>query len=184
VIASLVPVVAISPILLYIGMLMGAQAFQESPKVHAPAIVLALMPNLAAWGKLMIDNSLTAAGTSAAQVGLDKLSQTGVLYHGLQVLGGGAILSGLVLAAIGSFIIDRAFVKAGSFAVVGAVLTFFGFMHGEAIGIGESPVVALSYLMVGGSLFACARFSGVEAVVTVEHHEPEAPLAAAAAGGE
>src|SRR5262249_40533311 len=43
---SLVPVVAISPILLYIGMLIGAQAFQESPKNHAPAIVLALVPHL------------------------------------------------------------------------------------------------------------------------------------------
>ncbi len=32
---SLIPVVAISPILLYIGMLIGAQAFQETPKSHA-----------------------------------------------------------------------------------------------------------------------------------------------------
>ena len=40
---SLIPVVAISPILLYIGMLIGAQAFQETPKSHAPAIVLALV---------------------------------------------------------------------------------------------------------------------------------------------
>ena len=31
-VSSLIPVVAISPILLYIGMLIGAQAFQESPK--------------------------------------------------------------------------------------------------------------------------------------------------------
>src|SRR5512138_2983184 len=46
VMVSLVPVVAISPILLYIGMLIGAQAFQETPKSHAPAIVLALMPHL------------------------------------------------------------------------------------------------------------------------------------------
>ena len=43
-IVSLVPVVAISPILLYIGMLIGSQAFQETPKSHAPAIVLALIP--------------------------------------------------------------------------------------------------------------------------------------------
>ena len=41
-ISSRIPVVAISPILLYIGMLIGAQAFQESPKSHAPAVVLAL----------------------------------------------------------------------------------------------------------------------------------------------
>ena len=45
---SLIPVVAISPILLYIGMLIGAQAFQETPKSHAPAIILALVPHLAA----------------------------------------------------------------------------------------------------------------------------------------
>src|SRR5207344_1793229 len=105
VMVSLVPVVAISPILLYIGMLIGAQSFQETPKSHAPAIILALTPHLAAWGKLQIDNSLGAAGTNVGAIGLDKLAQTGVLYHGLEVLGGGSILSGLVLAAITAFII-------------------------------------------------------------------------------
>src|SRR4029077_13735100 len=65
---ALLPVVAISPILLYIGMLMGSQAFQETPKSHAPAIVLSLMPHIAAWGKLQIDNALAAAGTNAAAV--------------------------------------------------------------------------------------------------------------------
>ena len=111
-ISSLIPVVAISPILLYIGMLIGAQAFQESPKSHAPAVVLALTPHLAAWGKLMIDNALGAAGTTAAAVGLDKLAQVGVLYHGLAIMGGGAILGGLVLGAIGAFVIDGAMRKA------------------------------------------------------------------------
>src|SRR5438309_1455701 len=62
VMVSLIPVVAISPILLYIGMLIGAQAFQETPKSHAPAIVLALTPHIANWGKLQIDNALGAAG--------------------------------------------------------------------------------------------------------------------------
>jgi hypothetical protein len=37
VMSALIPVIAISPILLYIGMLIGAQAFQETPKAHAPA---------------------------------------------------------------------------------------------------------------------------------------------------
>ena len=47
---ALIPIVAILPILLYIGMLIGSQAFQETPKAHAPAIVLGLAPHLAAWG--------------------------------------------------------------------------------------------------------------------------------------
>src|SRR5450631_3243266 len=92
---ALIPVVAISPILLYIGMLIGSQAFQETPRRHAPAVVIALVPSLAAWGKTQIDGALNAAGTSASAVGFDKLDQTGVLYQGLGVLGGGAILSGL-----------------------------------------------------------------------------------------
>jgi adenine/guanine/hypoxanthine permease len=169
VMAALIPVVAISPILLYIGMLIGSQAFQENPKSHAPAIVLALTPHLAAWGKLQIDNSLGAAGTNAAAVGLDKLGQTGVLYQGLATLGGGAILAGLILGAIGVFIIERQFMKASAFSLAGAVLTFFGFMHGEAIGVGQTPLVALSYLAVSGILLGCAKFASVE--VSMEHDE-------------
>jgi AGZA family xanthine/uracil permease-like MFS transporter len=160
-ISALIPVVAISPILLYIGMLIGAQAFQESPKSHAPAVVLALTPHLAAWGKLMIDNTLSAAGTSAAAIGFDKLAQVGVLYPGLAIMGGGAILGGLVLGAIAACIVDRAFQKAGAFALAGSALTYFGFMHGEAIGMGQSPGVAVSYLAVAAVLFACSRFAAV-----------------------
>jgi AGZA family xanthine/uracil permease-like MFS transporter len=39
------------------------------------------------------------------------------------------------------------------------VLTFFGFMHGESIGFGESPIMALSYLVVSGVLLGCAKFA-------------------------
>jgi AGZA family xanthine/uracil permease-like MFS transporter len=171
VMVALVPVVAISPILLYIGMLIGSQAFQESPKAHAPAIVLSLTPHLAAWGKLQIDNALAAAGTNASAVGLDKLGQNGVLYQGLSVMGGGAILAGLVLGAIAAFVIEREFMKAAGFAGAGAVLTFFGFMHGEAIGIGQSLLVATSYLAVAAFLVGCAKFQGApaSAPIALEH---------------
>jgi AGZA family xanthine/uracil permease-like MFS transporter len=170
VMVSLIPVVAISPILLYIGMLIGAQAFQETPRSHAPAIVLALTPHVAAWGKLQIDNVLAAAGTNAQAVGMDKLMQGGVLYHGMSVLGGGSILGGLILGAIGAFIIDREFVKAAAFALAGSVLTFFGFMHGEAIGVFQTPVVSLSYLGVAGVLFAC-KYAATSPVPS-PHSEP------------
>jgi adenine/guanine/hypoxanthine permease len=154
---AFIPVVAISPILLYIGMLIGAQAFQTTPQKHAPAIVLALTPHLAAWAKLLIDNSLGAAGTSAATVGLDKLGQVGVLYHGLEVMGGGSILTGLVLGAVGVFVIDKKFVEASAFALSGAVLTFFGFMHGESVGLAVTPAVALAYTIVAAFLFGLSR---------------------------
>ncbi len=158
VLLALVPVVAISPILLYIGMLIGAQAFQTTPTSHAPAIVLALTPHLAAWGKTLMDGALGAAGTNAAAVGFDKLIGQGVLYQGLQVMGGGSILTGLVLGAISSLVIDRKFVEASAFALAGAVLTFFGFMHGEAIGLGVTPTVAIAYLMVAAFIYGLSRY--------------------------
>jgi adenine/guanine/hypoxanthine permease len=194
VLLALVPVVAISPILLYIGMLIGAQAFQTTPIKHAPAVVLALTPHLAAWAKLQIDTMLGSTLNAAQAVGglaADKvdavrsaaiaaLPQQGVLYHGLEVMGGGSILSGLVLGAIGVFVIERDFVKASAFALSGAVLTYFGFMHGEAVGIGGglgvTPGVALAYALVAAVFFALAKLG--TASLPVSH--PETPLAAPA----
>jgi AGZA family xanthine/uracil permease-like MFS transporter len=175
VLLALVPVVAISPILLYIGMLIGAQAFQTTPVKHAPAIVLALTPHLAAWAKLQIDTMLGATLSAAQTVGalapdkvgavktaaIASLPQQGVLYHGLEVMGGGSILAGLVLGAIGVFVIERDFGKASAFAFAGAALTYFGFMHGEAVGIGGglgvTPAVALAYAVVAAFLYALSR---------------------------
>lgn len=173
-ISALIPVVAILPILLYIGMLIGSQAFQESPHRHAPAIVLALLPQLAAWGKTQIDNALAAAGTSAEAVGTAKLAQVGVLYHGLQTLGGGATLAGIILGAVTVFIIDRAFEKAAIFALAGAVLTFFGFIHGEVIGIAKAPTVAVAYLSAAAMLWFCARFATFHPPV-LAHPDAAAP---------
>ncbi|HEX4999401.1 MAG TPA: regulator [Terriglobia bacterium] len=161
---ALIPSVAILPILLYIGMLIGSQAFQETPRRHAPAIVLALIPHLANWGLTMINNSLAAAGTvvgalSGEQMAdlVGKMKDNGVLYEGLNVLGGGSILGGLILGAIAVCVIDRNFMKAAGFALAGSIMTFFGFMHGERIGIGETPTVAVSYLIIAVVFAACAK---------------------------
>jgi AGZA family xanthine/uracil permease-like MFS transporter len=180
VLLALVPVVAILPILLYIGMLIGAQAFQTTPVKHAPAIVLALTPHLAAWAKLLIDTGMASITNAAQAVGglspekmaevkavaISSLPQQGVVYHGLEVMGGGSILTGLVLGAIGVFVIERDFVKAAAFALAGAVLTYFGFMHGEAVGVGSglgvTPAVALSYAVVAAGLFAVGKLGATE----------------------
>ena len=161
---ALVPTIAILPILLYIGMLIGSQAFQETPKEHAPAIILGLTPHLAAWGIVVINGALSAAGTAVSALAPEQkealiagMRNEGVLYHGLEVLGGGSILGGLILTAIGVHVIDRQFQKAAAFATAGGILTFFGFMHGERIGIAPDPAIAIGYLLVGGLFLVCAK---------------------------
>ncbi len=167
---AVIPVIAILPILLYIGMLIGSQAFQETPPSHAPAIVLALVPQIAAWGQTQVDGALGAAGTSAEAVGIDKLGQVGVLYRGLEILGGGATLGGIILGSITVFIIEREFNKAAYFALTGTALTYFGLIHSQAIGFGHSPTVAASYLAVAIVLFVCARYAALEPKPSEIHH--------------
>src|SRR6516165_4638941 len=175
VLLALIPVVAIVPILLYIGMLIGAQAFQTSPQSHAPAIILALVPHIAVFSKTMIDGVLGAAGTSAAAVGFDKLAGQGVLYQGISVLGGGSILTGLVLGAIGIFTIERKFVEASAFALAGAVLTFFGFMHGEAVGLAVTPAVAVAYVLVAAFLYGLSRYPAIASDAPPIRHAAAVP---------
>jgi adenine/guanine/hypoxanthine permease len=138
-------------------------------------VVLGLVPHLAAWAKTLIDGALGAAGTNAATVGMDKLGQVGVLYPGLEVLGEGSILSGLILAAIAAFIIDKEWLKASYFAGAGAALTFFGFMHGPAVGIAVTPGVAVAYALVAGFLYACSRQAEIEALLRAKLDRKAAP---------
>ena len=145
--ASLIPVVAISPFLLYIGMLIGAQAFQETPKNHAPAIILAMMPNLAAWGKLQIDNALAQQAPVLARSDSINWDSQGCSITASKY-SAACILGGLMLGAIAAFIIERELVKAAMFAFAASACTFVGLMHGEAIGFAQSLPVAFSYFGV------------------------------------
>jgi adenine/guanine/hypoxanthine permease len=145
---AIVPLVSILPILLYIGLVIGAQAFESTPPRHAPAVILAMLPNIASWAQNQIDGALAAAGTSASQVGFDKLAGHGVIYHGLELFGGGGTLTGLMLGATAAFIIDRRFNRAAIYALGAAVLAYFGVINGTALGFGNSSPVALGYLFV------------------------------------
>jgi AGZA family xanthine/uracil permease-like MFS transporter len=66
---AFIPLEAGIGILLYIGIIIVAQAFQETPKEHAPAVALGLFPALAAWGLLMVESGLRAAGKSLHEIG-------------------------------------------------------------------------------------------------------------------
>ena len=153
---TLVPLPAIVPVLLYIGLLIGAQAFVAVPKAHAVAVVLAIIPNIAAWATGQIDDALNAAGTSAAQVGNDALAKAGVVYDGMKTLGGGAILAGMVLGAIAAFIIDKRYYWAAGYCVAGAALSFIGLIHGQRVAWAAGPGTALGYLFAS---LVCLGFS-------------------------
>ena len=65
-IAWAIPIDAGMAIVLWIGMMIVSQAFQATPREHAPAVVVGLLPGIGAWGALMAKNGLHAAGLGDA----------------------------------------------------------------------------------------------------------------------
>ncbi len=168
---ALLPVPAIVPILLYIGLLIGAQAFQAVPRLHAIAVVAALLPNLAEWAKTQVDNALNAAGTSASEVGMEALNGAGVVYEGLKTLGEGAVLVGLILGTMVTFILDKKFHYAAIAATVGAVLSFIGLIHAPEVSWAASPAVALGYLFFAVVCLAYSLLPGAKDPVVVDESD-------------
>ncbi len=148
------PMQALVPVLLYIGLVIGAQAFNVNARRYAPAIVLAMIPSIAQWAAGQIDNALAAAGTSADQVGIPALINSGVVYDGLHLAGQGAVLVGIVLGAIACFVIDHKLHFAAIAATVGAVLSFVGLINANAIGFNAAPGVTIGYALLAVILAA------------------------------
>lgn len=146
-----IPAAAILPILIYIGALIGAQAFQAVPRSHAPAVVVAIVPHFAAWAAGLIGGVFVAVGVDAGSVDAADLIANGVYYDQLLVFGAGAIVTGLILGAITVHLIDRRFLAGALTAVAGAALTFTGFMHSEELGIGRSPGLTMGYLALAAA---------------------------------
>jgi len=171
VLAALLPVPAIVPILLFIGLLIGAQAFQAVPKLHAVAVVAALLPNLAQWASGLVDNALAAAGTSADQVGMDALNGAGVVYEGLHTLGEGAVLVGLVLGTMVTFVLDKSFRLAATAAAAGAALSFIGLIHAPKVEWAANTHVALGYVLFAAVCVAWSFLPGADEPVTVDESD-------------
>ncbi|MBO0900759.1 gamma-glutamylcyclotransferase [Cellulomonas sp. zg-ZUI22] len=148
------PMQALVPVLLYIGLVIGAQAFDVNPRRYAPAIVLAIVPSLAEWATGLIDNALAAAGTSAEEVGTGALIANGVVYDGLRLLGQGAVLVGILLGAIACFVIDRRLYAAAITSGIAAVLSFFGLVNAVEVGVNASPAVTTGYVLLAVLLAA------------------------------
>jgi AGZA family xanthine/uracil permease-like MFS transporter len=156
---AVLPIPAIVPVLLFIGLVIGAQAFRAVPKAYYPAVVIAMVPNVAAWGVGQVDNALAAAGTSAAKVGSANLSSAGVIYDGMNALGQGAVLVGMVLAAFTVFIVDRRFVWAAGFALFGAGLTLVGLIHSPKVHVFSGGKIALGYALAAVVCLAFAYYA-------------------------
>lgn len=182
---ALVPIVAVYPILLFIAMIIGSQAFRDTPSRHAPAIILGILPHLAQWTHDMVVNTLRAVNLDPASPAvIDALKQQSILIHGLEVVGSGAVLSGIVLASAAVFVIEARLISAAVACAIGAVFSWFGLMHSPSVGFGQSPAIVVAYLLMSAVMLLAHRLANrhaedVETMVDPGGHELHAASAAA-----
>lgn len=141
-IGFIIPIEAGMVILIWIGIMMGSQAFQATPRAHAPAVVIGLMPALGAFSALLVKNTLRAVGYGSEQPfdpEIATLLQTnaGLFGDGVFALEQGYVYTSMILAAATVFIIERKFKTAGFWFLAGAGLSAIGFVHSYAVGFAD-----------------------------------------------
>ncbi len=128
VILKVVPLEAGIGILLWIGIVIVAQAFQETPKHHAMAVAMGLFPAIAAWGLLMVENALRSAGTTIFILGKEAFVNN-LAIHGMISLERGFIFTSMILASISVFLIEKKFLTACIWSLGAALLSYIGIIH-------------------------------------------------------
>jgi AGZA family xanthine/uracil permease-like MFS transporter len=126
-----VPLEATLGILIWIGLVMTAQAFQETPRHHALAVAAGLLPALAAWAWVLIETTLRAAG-SPLETALPNFHND-LFIRGVLAMNQGFLITSMAFASIVAFSIDRKFAAAAVTCFLCAALSAVGLIHAFAI---------------------------------------------------
>lgn len=157
-----VPLEVVAIVIVWFGLVMVAQAFQEVPKAHCIAVAFGLLPMPASWGLQLVDLALQKGGSSLLRVA-PKFGDELAIY-GLIALSQGALLVSIVWAAALAYMLDRVFLRAAGWLLAGSVLSFFGLIHAydlnssgivNKFGIFAAPEFTVSYAAAAVFLVGC-----------------------------
>lgn len=158
---TIVPMEAGIAIVLWIGIIISAQAFQATPGRHAPAVVVGLFPAFAAWGINLLKLGYQGAGAVLAEQADSGVPING--FFGMIALSNGFIFTSMIIASVCVFLIDREFLKASLWSLSAAIMSFFGVIHAFRF-TGNETVGDLGWNTGGGWAFGYACFAVLFAV--------------------
>ena len=153
--AQLVPIEAGAAIVVWIAIIITAQAFQATPGRHAPAVAFGLFPALGAWGVIIVTGALRAAGTQPGPEVIEAIDGSGALaMTGALHLWSGFLFTATIWAAIGAHLVDLKFRAAAAWAGIAALLSALGLIHGFEL-LPTGPIEALGWGAAGWGIPAC-----------------------------
>ncbi|HSI65737.1 MAG TPA: NCS2 family permease [Candidatus Saccharimonadia bacterium] len=124
---QVVPLEATLGILLWIGIVMTSQAFQASPKPHALAVAMGLIPSLAAWLLVQIETTLRVAKTDLVSTADQFAPQ--LYVYGVIALSQGFLITSVIYPAVMAFVIDRKFKVAAVWLAAASLFSAVGLIH-------------------------------------------------------
>jgi AGZA family xanthine/uracil permease-like MFS transporter len=119
-----------------------------------------MLPHIANYAYTQISSTLMSVGIfditpEVAQSLLDN----GIIWKGIEALNYGAVLSGMMWAAIIAFVIDRNLKSAGNISLIAAAFTFFGILHSPLLGFNAGPVgITIGYVAVAAICYLVDLF--------------------------
>lgn len=131
IILEIIPYEVIIILLVFVGLTVSSEVVDNLDKEYSSVIFISLFPILAQYMCNIINDVLSVAGTSVAEIGLEKFSQAGVMVYSFQILSYGAFASSLLYAAWMAYVYRRKFIYAGFTAFLLAILSAVGFIHSE-----------------------------------------------------
>ncbi len=117
-------------ILLWIGLIITAQAYQEVPKRHALAVAIGFIPALAEWTDQVVETALGKAGNGYALQDVAANFSPALFLTGTLALAQGFIYVSIFFSAILARIIDRNWLAAAVWCLIAAVFSSCGIIHG------------------------------------------------------
>ena len=133
-------------IIVWVGVVITAQAYEVTPRRHMAAVAVGMMPGLAAWTALIAKTGLrsvgygTTEGLVLSQAFLDNAHANNLFIDGAFALEQSFIYSAMILSAITAYIIDRDFIRAALWSLSASLLCFLGLMHSWQFTAGDTIV--------------------------------------------
>ncbi|HWF12767.1 MAG TPA: hypothetical protein VG272_03455 [Candidatus Acidoferrales bacterium] len=161
-----VPLEVVAFVVVWFGLAMVGQAFQEVPVAHSVAVALGLVPMLAQWVTQIVDLAIRKAGADMLTVAPRFGGELAI--YGMIALGQGALLVSMIWAAALVWIIERRFLQSAAWMLVAAVLSCFGVIHAyqltsqgieNHLGWWVAPEFSLSYLAAAVFLLVCHLYA-------------------------
>ena len=145
VISAVIPLEAGYPILIWVGIVITAQAFQATPVSHAPAVALGLLPAVASWGISLLRQFINADGKYSIEQMNVMISGAIPQMKGIIPFAEGPLLSAMFLTAVGVYLIEKDFFRAFWWTMPLLICSYFGFIHSTSIGINMGGKIPAGY---------------------------------------